>query len=95
MKLIQALKITTEAGLSAELRYHRSDTEFGPESMSLYGVRTWVRHRRFDFVDERDTVVVVGVTGSKINPTCASHIHDRIAAGLADSNAREAKANAA
>lgn len=41
MKLIQAVKSITEAGLTPEMRYSWAG-EFSPESLSLFGIRRWV-----------------------------------------------------
>jgi hypothetical protein len=59
MKLVQAVKILEEVGLSPELRC-RTDA-VGKEALKLFGMRRWRRDTRDSSYDELDVVVCVNV----------------------------------
>jgi hypothetical protein len=98
MKLIQAVKIITEAGLTPEMYYRaRKDDVCGEEQLALFGVRRWPACKGSMgsiLVEERDIVVCVIIQGGSVDPYSADRFKDDLANGLAKSHAREAAAKA-
>ncbi len=92
MKLIQAVKILKEAGLTPELYYSPATKDpYGErESMSLFGMRYWYH----EMIKESDIVVCVSVEGTSIKRMDAAQFRAEIEKGMAESRAREERFNA-
>ena len=96
MKLIQAVKILKEAGLTPELHYMPANKipYDQKEVMSLFGMRRWYRETQYSSIEERDIVVCVLVEGASISRIDAAKFKADIEKGMAESRAREEKVNA-
>jgi hypothetical protein len=95
MKLIKAVKIITEAGLTPEMHYRAAkDDVCGEEALALFGVRNWHRETHGMFLPERDIVVCVIIQGGSVDRYSAERFKDDLANGLAKSREREANVNA-
>lgn len=98
LKLIQAVKIITEAGLTPEMYYRAGkDDVCGEEQLAPFGVRRWPACKGSMgsiLVEERDIVVCVIIEGGSVEHYSAERLKDGLAEGIAKSHAREAAARA-